>query len=298
MIPNNWNLKGQLRSLDVNSLWSRLEEICSPKNNLFPKAIDSITWVTGNKDHQIRENHPINELKSLKEKIPLTDGNFYIRLYHKKITDNLKIELIPEYFIDLSIDSLTRQVSLSISTVGQGNANNIAEKVLTAVEVTTSAVPEHHKYLESFINNLLLDYPDYEKNVFLIMRFRDEKPFPEIVSTLKDLCEDNGLNLLRADDREYTSDLWDNVMTYMYSCSSAIAVFDEINYREFNPNVALEVGFMLSKGRPVLLLKDQAISAMPTDIIGKTYRPFNTYDPLASLPPQVIKWINDYGLKN
>jgi len=84
----------------------------------------------------------------------------------------------------------------------------------------------------------------------------------------------------------------------MYSCGSAIALFDQINYREFNPNVATEVGFMLALGKPVLLLKDQSIVAMPTDIIGKIYRPFNTYEPENTIPPQVQKWLQDYQLGN
>lgn len=101
---------------------------------------------------------------------------------------------------------------------------------------------------------------------------------------------------MRADDKEYTDDLWDNVLTYLYGCDYAIAVFDQINYREFNPNVALEVGFLLAQCKRVLLLKDVSISVMPADIVGKIYRPFNTYDPLRSIPPQIKKWLEDYGI--
>lgn len=85
-------------------------------------------------------------------------------------------------------------------------------------------------------------------------------------------------------------------MTYMYGSTNGIAVFDQINYREFNPNVALEVGFMLAQNKRVLLLKDLSIPIMPTDIIGKIYRSFNTYQPRETIPPQLEKWFIDCAL--
>jgi nucleoside 2-deoxyribosyltransferase len=157
-------------------------------------------------------------------------------------------------------------------------------------------LPPEHAYLENCLSKFSEDNVDFRKNLFLIMRFQNQNPFPEIVATIRRVCDTHGLKALRADDREYTDDVWDNVMTYMYGCSSAIAVFDQINYREFNPNVALEVGFMLAQRKPVLLLKDTAIPALPTDIVGKRYRPFDTYDPIITIPPQIGKWIADFRI--
>ena len=96
--------------------------------------------------------------------------------------------------------------------------------------------------------------------------------------------------------RKYTDDLWDNVLTYIYGCNQAIAIFDQVNLRDFNPNVALEVGFLLAQCKRVLLLKDKAIPVMPTDIVGKIYRPFDTYSPSITIPPQIIRWLQDYGI--
>jgi hypothetical protein len=131
---------------------------------------------------------------------------------------------------------------------------------------------------------------------FSLCDFKDEHPFSSIAKTIREVCSLNELNILRADDKEYTDDLWDNVLTYMYGCGSAIAVFDQINARDFNPNVALEVGFFFAMCKPVLLLKDISIPVLPADIVGKRYRGFNTYEPETTIPPQIEKWLQDYSI--
>jgi hypothetical protein len=65
------------------------------------------------------------------------------------------------------------------------------------------------------------------------------------------------LSVLRADDKDYTGDLWENVCLYMLGCRFGVAVFEEIDQREFNPNVAFELGFMTAHGKRCPLLKDQ-----------------------------------------
>jgi hypothetical protein len=128
------------------------------------------------------------------------------------------------------------------------------------------------------------------------MRFKKEDPLLKIEEAIRNVCARRNLNVIRSDDKEYSDNLLDNVMTYIYGCGSGIAVFDQINYREFNPNVALEVGLMLAQCKKILLLKDKAIHSMPTDVVGKIYKEFDTYNPLTTIPPQVDKWITDYGL--
>lgn len=292
-----WKTKGRIRSLDVEALWETLTSIVSESGNLFPKTLDTIRWTLATKDHHQTGSESIDFLASLKKEL---SGNtqiiLQIQLYHQEKTKGLGIELFADTYLDLTIDRFRSELTVEIATIGLDNANKMLKQILAAVPITRAHLAEHHAYLEPFVNKLLEDHPDYERNVFLIMRFQKEAPFPDILSSLKTTCEENGLTLLRADDREYAADLWDNVLTYIYGCSAAIAIFDQINYREFNPNVAIEVGFMQALGKPLLLLKDQAIAAMPTDVISKIYRPFNTYQATTTIPPQVNKWIADYRL--
>ncbi len=295
---NKWSVKGRLISLDMPRLWEILTELCVSTKPLFPKELDHIMWTVGTMDDKTTRTGDVSALPGIEAQVPVGSGFFELRLYHKEVTQNLQLELTPDCYLILLLDRFKNELTVTISTVGMNNANRVLEKILSAAPITTMRLPEHHEYLKTFVEKLLTEHVNYDNNVFLIMRYTDEPPFADILATLRNSCANDGLTLLRADDREYTADLWDNVMTYMYGCASAIAVFDEVNSREFNPNVAIEVGFMLALGKPVLLLKDQAIEAMPTDIVGKTYRPFNTYDLSSSIPPQVQKWIRDYNLGN
>jgi nucleoside 2-deoxyribosyltransferase len=97
------------------------------------------------------------------------------------------------------------------------------------------------------------DYPDPAKTGFVMMRFLETKSHNEIVRTIKDTMNTNGLIGFRADDKDYTGEVFSNVQTYMHECGFGIAVFERIVEDEFNPNIALDVGYMLALGKPVCL---------------------------------------------
>ena len=105
-----------------------------------------------------------------------------------------------------------------------------------------------------------------------------------------------GITALRADDKEYHSDLYANVLTYIYGCGFGIAVFERIEEDDFNPNVSLEVGYILALGKPVCLLKDQNLKALQTDLVGKLYRTFDAFEPVDTICPALTKWMQDKKL--
>jgi hypothetical protein len=124
----------------------------------------------------------------------------------------------------------------------------------------------------------------------------------QITDTIKETLEENGLYGWRADDPERTimEDIWDNIVVNMLSCKYGIAVFvdrkvlDRYTDREitvFNANIALEVGFMKSRGLDILLLKDKRLEKLPTDIISKLYEEFDFNDPEGGVKTAVTKWI-------
>ena len=93
-------------------------------------------------------------------------------------------------------------------------------------------------------------------------------------------------------------DLWNNVCVYMMGCKYAVCVFEEIDEREFNPNVGIEYGFLRAMSRQVLLLKEQRVPTMPTDMVGKIYRPFDSYKIATTISQQVGLWAaRDLALK-
>ena len=127
------------------------------------------------------------------------------------------------------------------------------------------------------------------------MRFSENTQLGSVAQAIRDAGHEAGINVVRADDKEYAPELWDNVAVYMHGCVAGIAVFEEINERQINPNIALECGFLMCQHKPVLLLKDKAMKDLPSDIIGRLYRPFNSYAIDGTIPPQVKGWIRDHA---
>jgi hypothetical protein len=101
----------------------------------------------------------------------------------------------------------------------------------------------------------------------------------------------------RADDRCYPVDrnLWDNVSTYMICCKYGIAVLEDAISNEFNPNVALEYGFMRALAKPTLLLKESRLKPR-ADILGTLWETFDILDIEETISRAVLKWIKDLGL--
>jgi len=82
----------------------------------------------------------------------------------------------------------------------------------------------------------------------------------------------------------------------MYGCHFGIAVFDRIEADDFNPNVALEVGYMLALNKSVCLLKDRTLKALHADLVGRLYRHFDPQNILNTIPTELSKWMSDKDL--
>lgn len=158
-------------------------------------------------------------------------------------------------------------------------------------------LPEGFQHLSRFFPQFFGDHSNVDQNVFLMMRFRVGEQYEEITQILRREMGKYGLHVIRADDKDYTGDLWENVCLYMLGSTYGVAVFEEIDEREFNPNIALELGFMLALNKRCLILKDRRMSRMPTDIVGKLYKEFDTYNIEASVTRSVEAWVHDIGLR-
>ena len=82
-----------------------------------------------------------------------------------------------------------------------------------------------------------------------------------------------------------------NVRTYMHGCGFSVAVFDRIESDSLNPNVALKVGYMLSLGKRVCLLKDQTLNQTPTDMMGSLYADLDLDDVDVSVQNVLQRWL-------
>lgn len=155
------------------------------------------------------------------------------------------------------------------------------------------SLPEIALGLEKFRE----DYPVDSKTAFIIMQFGATKSHDGLVKCIKETLKKCDITALRADDKQYMDDLFPNIKTYMHACDFGIAVFDRITEDDFNPNVSLEVGYMLGMGKSVLLLKDKTLKFLQTDLTGKLYKPFDVTDIESTMPQQIEKWLEDKGLR-
>jgi hypothetical protein len=212
----------------------------------------------------------------------------------QSLIHQLKIEIGEVHWI-LTIP-VTRAKSISDEEIIQYSKQYV-ESVLQAskqsekkVSDQAISVPELGKYIESFRS----DYS--QKTAFIIMQFGKTKVHDSLVEVIKETLKQHNIIGLRADDKEYADELFTNIRTYMHCADFGISIFERVTEENFNPNVSLEVGYMMGLGKPVCLLKDQTLKSLPTDLIGKLYKPFDTLDVGNTLPNQLEKWLADKGL--
>ncbi|HBC9521030.1 TPA: hypothetical protein KFM62_005104 [Escherichia coli] len=224
------------------------------------------------------------------------DLSNYRQLELQSIVHNVRIDVgdviwaftCPISMPDDELDSYINRISVEYvqSEIQKDNAKNdgnISEEAMN--------VPEIASGLERFRK----DYPKGQKTAFIIMQFGDTKAHISLVETIKDELAKHNIIALRADDKEYMDDLFYNIKTYMYGCDFGIAIFERITEDNFNPNVSLEVGYMMGMEKQVLLLKDKTLSSLHTDLAGKLYKPFDIFDIESSLRPHIDKWLSDKG---
>jgi nucleoside 2-deoxyribosyltransferase len=140
------------------------------------------------------------------------------------------------------------------------------------------------------------DYPDPDAVAFILMKFGTTKAHEEITQAIQEELAAHNITGVRADDTEYHDDLYYNVLTYLHRCKFGVAVFERIEGEDFNPNVALEVGYMFASIKPVCLLKDRTLTSLHADLVGKLYREFDTQDPHRTIRAQLAKWLMDKEL--
>jgi hypothetical protein len=129
--------------------------------------------------------------------------------------------------------------------------------------------------IQQSIREFRLDHPDPSKVAFLMMKYGKTKAHSNIVDGINQALTSHGIVAVRADEKDYHADLYPNILTYIYGCGFGIAVFERIEQDDFNPNVSLEVGYMIALGKKVCLLKDQTLPKLHTDLVSKLYKEFD-----------------------
>ena len=129
-----------------------------------------------------------------------------------------------------------------------------------------------------------------------MMQFSKSTAHDQVWSAIRHALDPHQFVVLRADSKQYHDNLLMNILTYVYGCRFGIAVFERIESEAFNPNVALEVGYMMGLGKPVCYLKERTLHTLHTDLVGQLYREFDLQTCEETIPPSLLKWMNDKGL--
>ncbi|NJL70960.1 MAG: hypothetical protein HC888_04745 [Candidatus Competibacteraceae bacterium] len=166
------------------------------------------------------------------------------------------------------------------------------EEVLTTM-ATQDEVPAE---IRESIERLQKDTSQFSKKAFIIMGFGSTTAHRQVVEAIRAKLQEFRIQGLRADDKQYHDDLYYNILTYMHGCDFGISVFERVESDDFNPNVSLEVGFMLGLKKEVCFLKDKTLRKLQTDLVGKLYREFDTLNVEATVSRELDKWLRDKNL--
>ncbi|GIG22715.1 hypothetical protein Cch01nite_34390 [Cellulomonas chitinilytica] len=135
-----------------------------------------------------------------------------------------------------------------------------------------------------------------EPTVLLLMRFGGSAVLRGIDAGVRSAGARFGRDVVRADDRDYTGELWANVALCLHNSDLVVAVLEEIDGR-CDANVMVELGFALSSGRRCLILVEHRRPALPTVLRHRLTREFDAYDVPGSVQTQVEDWFRrDLGL--
>ncbi|MFA4859594.1 hypothetical protein [Methanoregula sp.] len=313
-----------LLSLDVDGfLQSRPFKIFCLENDIEDLWIRSFNDVFEHEDHQDYDsnNFPLSWTDEifggfLTQIYIDKEGKFgkivaaFLKYYSKFSSIPINIELIKDIGFDLlDLECDEEWLYIDFENAGYDLPSILQTKPPSLVpgkEKNAISVEEHsiqniskvhipHEIQES-LKKFKLDHPDPKKVAFIMMQFGNTQDHTNILSALRKSLAESGLKGLRADDKAYHSDTYFNILTYLHGCGFGIAVFEIISQESFNPNVSLEVGYLLGLDKPICLLKEENLETLPSDLVGKLYREFTIKNCNISVGNSVKKWLNDWGL--
>lgn len=79
---------------------------------------------------------------------------------------------------------------------------------------------------------------------------------------------------------------------YLTGCQYGIAVFEDAEQRDFNPNVSLELGYLMGGGKRTLLLKEKRLPRVPSDVVHRLYKEVDIPDIDSSINCEIKRWIS------
>ncbi len=128
-----------------------------------------------------------------------------------------------------------------------------------------------------------------------MMRFIKNEKYELIEKTIKEKLLEYGFWGYLARDKYLSEDLWENIELYMNRCNFGMAVFEMIEESDFNPNISIELGYLIAQRKKCLLLKEKQMKNLPTDFCGRLYRSFDKTRINISIEYEIEEWMKDLG---
>jgi hypothetical protein len=112
----------------------------------------------------------------------------------------------------------------------------------------------------------------------LLMRFDDTKVMEALRLAILDAMRRHGYEVVRADDCDYTGELWRNVELCMHCSQLVICVLEDIERRDCDANVMVELGYALGLNLRTLLLVERRLPPLPAVLRHRMMRTFDVHD--------------------
>lgn len=220
----------------------------------------------------------------------------------------LKPARIPDLVRDIHCEFMKEQKDADISSMVEKIEQGLEKHRSSVGHESQSLVPEGFRHLTENVRNFYEDTP-FDRAVFVMMKFPDSqmkdvhrKLLNDIWRVVRDTLEKRGgLKALRADQRAYHDQLWENVCVHMIGSKYGLAVLEDRVASELNPNLTLEYGFMRALNREVGLLRDASFQHDRADLTGKLSQSFtigaNDVLDEASLETAIHDWLSGSSLR-
>lgn len=137
-------------------------------------------------------------------------------------------------------------------------------------------------------------------NAFLMTSFAKENE--KKISDVKDILAqyDVVCHIANAPGGKYSDKLFQNIQVFMHGCDFGIGLYTNDSDKtkdekiKINPNLSLEVGYMLAIGKPVCILKERELKKMNIDLADRLYCEFDENDNDA-LSEVIKQWLENKG---
>lgn len=82
--------------------------------------------------------------------------------------------------------------------------------------------------------------------------------------------------------------------SYKDACHFGVA--EQVVETDYNPNVSLELGYMLAQDKRLLLPKERSLPRLPSDLVGHLYKESDGGNIAPTIAKASLDWLRDIGV--